>query len=160
MAVIGGVGSLAGALLGAAFVVGLPLLPGLRDIDIIEFLTSGVGVVVILYFMPGGLAEGFYRIRDTFLRRVAAKHSIHVPSLVADSLVEREEQEAAEEILVGAEHGLFEGRTESTPVEVELIGCPACGARIPVDEAQHHAHFKVDGDGTEPAYVQTTGGER
>ena len=43
-------------------------------------------------FMPGGLTEGVYRVRDNFLRRVAAKHGIHVPSLVADSLVTEEEE--------------------------------------------------------------------
>jgi hypothetical protein len=115
---------------------------------------------VILYFMPGGLAEGFYRIRDNFLRKVAAKHSIHVPSLVADSLVEQEEQEAAEEILVNAEHGFLEGRPTEPAVAVELIGCPACGARIPVDEAQHHAHFRVNGEVHVPDYAPTPGGER
>ena len=161
MSVIGGVGSLGGALLGAAFVVGLPLLPGLRDIEIIDFLTSGVGVVGILYFMPGGLAEGFYRIRDNFLRKVAAKHNIHVPSLVADSLVEEQEKQAEADVILAAEHRMVEGPDAVERVEVELIGCPACGARIPVDEAQHHAHFRVNGDGdTEPAYVPTSGGER
>jgi branched-chain amino acid transport system permease protein len=147
MTVIGGIGSLAGALLGAAFVVGLPLLPILRDIDIIEFLTSGIGVVVILYFMPGGLAEGMYRIRDTFLRRVAAKHSIHVPSLIADSLVDQHEQEAEEDVILTADHQLLEATADS---EVELIGCPACGARMPIAEVALHAHFRVDGDGEAP----------
>ena len=92
MAVIGGVGSIAGAILGAVFVVGLPLLPGLRDVELIELLTSGVGLLFVLMFLPGGLLEGFYRLRDGFLRRVAAKHGIHAPSLVADSLVTEEEE--------------------------------------------------------------------
>src|SRR4051794_23062557 len=47
LAVIGGIGSLPGAILGAAFVVGLPLLPGLRDIDQIQLLTSGLGLLLI-----------------------------------------------------------------------------------------------------------------
>jgi branched-chain amino acid transport system permease protein len=87
MAVIGGVGSIAGAVLGAVYVVGLPLLPGLRDIDLVDLLTSGVGLLFLLMFLPGGLIEGVYRIRDDLLRRVAARHGIHVPSLLADSLV-------------------------------------------------------------------------
>jgi branched-chain amino acid transport system permease protein len=87
MAVIGGVGSISGAILGAVYVVGLPLLPGLRDIDLIDLLTSGLGLLLLLLFLPGGLIEGAHRIRDNLLRRVAAKHGIHVPSLVADSLV-------------------------------------------------------------------------
>jgi branched-chain amino acid transport system permease protein len=92
MAVIGGVGSIPGVILGAVYVVGLPLLPGLRDIDLIDLLVSGVGLLFLLMFMPGGLIEGVYRVRDNLLRRVAAKHGIHVPSLVADSLVTEEEE--------------------------------------------------------------------
>lgn len=88
MAVIGGVGSLLGALLGAVFLIGLPLLPGLRDIELIDLLTSGLGVLFVLLFLPGGLAEGAYRIRDAFLRKVAARHNLVVSSLVADVRVE------------------------------------------------------------------------
>ena len=91
MTIIGGVGSLAGAMIGAVYVVGIPLLPGLREIDNIDLLSSGLGLLILLLFLPGGLAEGFYRLRDTFLRKVAADHNIHVPSLVADSLVTTEE---------------------------------------------------------------------
>ena len=92
MAVIGGVGSIPGAILGAVYVVGLPLLPGLSEIDLIDLLVSGVGLLFLLMFMPGGLIEGVYRVRDDLLRRVAARHEIHVPSLVADSLVTEEEE--------------------------------------------------------------------
>jgi branched-chain amino acid transport system permease protein len=91
MAVIGGVGSIPGVILGAIYVVGLPLLPFLSELEYIELLVSGVGLLVLLMFMPGGLIEGVYKVRDALLRRVAAKHGIHVPSLVADSLVTQEE---------------------------------------------------------------------
>ena len=84
MTVIGGIGSLTGAMLGAVFVLGVPLLPGLRDIELIAFLTSGLGVVLVLYFLPGGLVEGWQRVRDVFLRHLAAKHGVHVPSLISD----------------------------------------------------------------------------
>jgi branched-chain amino acid transport system permease protein len=94
MTVIGGIGSLPGALLGAAFVEGVPLLPGLRDIDQIQLLTTGLGLLLVLLFLPGGLAEGVFRIRDRLLRRVAIRRNIHVPSLIADSLVEEQEQAA------------------------------------------------------------------
>lgn len=87
MTVIGGMGSVTGAILGAVYVVGVPLLPVLRDIDHIELLSSGLGLLVLLYFLPGGLAEALYRGRDAFLRKVAVDRGIHVPSLVADALV-------------------------------------------------------------------------
>jgi ABC-type branched-subunit amino acid transport system ATPase component/ABC-type branched-subunit amino acid transport system permease subunit len=87
MTVIGGISSLPGAVLGAVFVKGVPLLPVLRDIENVELLSSGLGLLVVLVILPGGLAEGCYRIRDAYLRRVARRRDIHVPSLVADSLV-------------------------------------------------------------------------
>lgn len=93
MTVIGGIGSLSGAVLGAVFVLGVPLLPGLRQIELVELLSSGLGVLIILYFLPGGLTEGMYRLRDQYLRWVAARHDLHVPSLVADSLVGEQDDE-------------------------------------------------------------------
>jgi hypothetical protein len=87
LTVIGGIGSLPGAMLGELYVRGLPLLPVLRDIDQISLLTTGLGLLLLLLFLPGGLAEGMYRIRDRWLRRVASRSGVLVPSLVADSLV-------------------------------------------------------------------------
>lgn len=115
MAVIGGVGSVGGAILGAVFVVGLPLLPGLRDLELIDLLTSGVGLLFVLMFLPGGLLEGVYRIRDSFLRWVAAKHGLHVPSLVADSLVTQEEEGMLLDDLDELE------KTVEAPIPVELV---------------------------------------
>jgi hypothetical protein len=47
--------------------------------------------MILLLFFPGGLAELGFRARDAFLRWVAARHDIHVPSLVADALEDRGE---------------------------------------------------------------------
>ena len=87
MTVIGGATSLAGAVLGVVYVLGIPLLPVLRDVQFVELLTSGIGVLLILMVLPGGLIEGVNRMRDAWLRRLALREGIHVPSLVADSLV-------------------------------------------------------------------------
>jgi branched-chain amino acid transport system permease protein len=137
MAVIGGLTSLPGAILGALFVWGLPLLPGLKDVEQIEFLTSGAGLIFVLLFLPGGLSEGMYRIRDRFLRWVAARRGIHVPSLVADSLVA--DSEVADESVVAAEEHLLE--TARLEASEDIIACPACGALVPVAEAPQHEHF-------------------
>ena len=137
MTVIGGLTSLPGAMLGAAFVLGLPLLPGLRDIELIEFITSGAGLILVLYFLPGGLAEGMYRLRDSFLRWVAARNHLHVPSLIADSLVQ--DTEAADTTVVEAEeHVLATDRLEH---DESVIACPACGELVPLAEARNHEHF-------------------
>jgi branched-chain amino acid transport system permease protein len=85
IAVIGGLTSLPGALLGAAYVEGIPFL--FDGDNLVRLLTSSVGLLLLLLFVPGGLSELAYRGRDRFLRWVAARNGIHVPSLVADSLV-------------------------------------------------------------------------
>ena len=48
---------------------------------------SGIGLVVILVFLPGGVGSLIYRIRDGLLRRVADRRGIVVPSLIADLAV-------------------------------------------------------------------------
>jgi hypothetical protein len=96
-----------------------------------------VGLVFVLYFLPGGLAEGAYRVRDRFLRFVAARHGIHVPSLVADSLVQ--DSEAADDSLMAAEEHLLEtARLEQSD---DVIACPACGLLVPLVDARLHEHF-------------------
>jgi branched-chain amino acid transport system permease protein len=152
MAVIGGVGSLGGAVLGAVYLIGLPLLPGLRDVKFVELLTSGLGVLLVLAFLPGGLSEGVYLLRDRFLRRVAAKHGIVVASLVADSLVDEEKSKEGDHLLsVAADHA------EHPELPPGLIRCPQCGEHIPIDDADQHAHFKVEPTAdapAEPAYLE------
>ena len=81
MVVIGGLGSIAGGVAGAAFVRGGEyfLSPGLA------LLFSGVGILVLLLLSPGGVGELMYRARDRALRMIAARRGLVVPSLVADS---------------------------------------------------------------------------
>jgi branched-chain amino acid transport system permease protein len=100
MVVIGGLTSLTGAVLGAVYVIGIPLLLG-NYVQNIGVLSTGVGLLFLLLFLPGGLAEGLFRLRDLFLRRVARVEQIHVPSLIADSLVQ--DSEEADQALVDAE---------------------------------------------------------
>lgn len=54
MVVLGGVGRMSGALLGAGYLVGLPLL--LRD-PTVELLVSGTGLLVFVLYVPGGLSQ-------------------------------------------------------------------------------------------------------
>jgi branched-chain amino acid transport system permease protein len=86
IAVIGGLTSLPGAMLGAVWVEGVPFL--FSGSEFVRLLTSGVGLLVLLLVVPGGLSEIMFRVRDTFLRWVATRNGIHVPSLVSDSLVD------------------------------------------------------------------------
>lgn len=68
MAIIGGLGSVAGGLLGALWVVGLPAAFG--GGDRVRLLTSGIGLLVLLMYFPGGLVQLCYSARDAFLRAV------------------------------------------------------------------------------------------
>ena len=87
LVVIGGLGSIPGALLGPVFIEGLEYFrssfpEAIRNV--LFFFTTGVGLLVILLFLPGGFGQVYYGLRDRILRAVAARRGIHVPSLVAD----------------------------------------------------------------------------
>lgn len=71
IAVIGGLASVAGAVLGALWVVGLPALFG--DSQEIRLLTSGIGLLVLLMYFPSGLIQVVYNIRDSVLAIVSSR---------------------------------------------------------------------------------------
>lgn len=81
MVVIGGLGSLLGGVLGAVYVYGVQYLlpPGW------SVFATGAGIVLLLMFLPGGLGDLVFRIRDGVLRVIAKRRGMHVPSLLADS---------------------------------------------------------------------------
>jgi ABC-type branched-subunit amino acid transport system permease subunit len=62
MVVIGGLGSVAGAVLGALYLEGLPALFGANPT--IQFLTSGLGLIAFILYLPGGLGELLHRSVD------------------------------------------------------------------------------------------------
>jgi branched-chain amino acid transport system permease protein len=80
-AIIGGLGSVQGALLGALYfaIVGI-VIPG----TVGKLLASSGGVLLVLLFFPGGLGALAYQARDAVLRRIAIRRRIYVPSLLAD----------------------------------------------------------------------------
>jgi ABC-type branched-subunit amino acid transport system ATPase component/ABC-type branched-subunit amino acid transport system permease subunit len=64
-AIIGGLGSVAGPILGALFVRGLPAIFG--DLPEVQLLTSGIGLLLLLMYFPGGLMQIVYAVRDGLL---------------------------------------------------------------------------------------------
>ncbi len=129
IAAIGGLTSLPGAVLGAIFVEGIPFL--FDGNDNVRLLTSSLGILLLLMFVPGGLSQLAYGTRDSFLRFVAARNKIHVPSLVADSLV------------TGADEPDPAGQLEMAAEVPDLIECPTCHSRMAVAAAADHEHFAV-----------------
>ncbi|HET6794682.1 MAG TPA: ABC transporter permease, partial [Acidimicrobiales bacterium] len=129
MVVIGGLGSIPGAVLGAIYVYGAQYLlpPGW------QIIATGAGILVLLMFLPGGIGELVFRGRDFLLRKLADREELVVPSLVADLRVavsaaaddaeaarashERAEQEASLEagLLHAAAAGAAENGSERPP---------------------------------------------
>ena len=62
MTIIGGLGSVVGAILGAVWMLGLPALLG--DSAEVRALTSGAGLLVLLLYLPGGLVSVLHAGRD------------------------------------------------------------------------------------------------
>ena len=75
--VVGGVGSMVGAVIGALFSRGGTwFLTGNW-----AYVPSAVGVLLVLWLLPGGLGGLAYRVRDRALVRVARRHGLPAPSL-------------------------------------------------------------------------------
>jgi len=64
-AVIGGLGSVAGPIIGALFVRGIPVAFG--DVEEVQLLTSAIGLLLLLMYFPGGLMQIVYSGRDAVL---------------------------------------------------------------------------------------------
>jgi branched-chain amino acid transport system permease protein len=82
--VVGGLGSIGGAALGAIYVLGADYFLD----DDWWFLSQGFGLLLVLMFFPGGLGAIFANIRDYALRSYANHRGIRVPSLIADTRVD------------------------------------------------------------------------
>jgi branched-chain amino acid transport system permease protein len=80
-AVIGGLGSVTGALIGILFFKYAETWTWLGQY---RPAVSGAFLLYVLLFLPGGIGQVVYAIRDRFLRVVARRRGILVPSLVAD----------------------------------------------------------------------------
>jgi len=133
--VIGGLTSLGGAVAGVVLVKGIDLF-GEDLLDGLSLLVTGPGLLVVLLFLPGGLAQGFFSLRDRYLRWVAARHDLIVPSLIADVL-RPEDAEVDEDSVIT--------RAEEHAEEVEhgeVLTCPVCGGSFSLVAALGHEHFQ------------------
>jgi hypothetical protein len=82
-AIVGGIGSSLGAMIGSLFLFGT--VWWLRG-DWSIFAT-GFGILTVLLIAPGGISSFIYRFRDWLLKQFAIKKDVHVPSLLADDLL-------------------------------------------------------------------------
>jgi branched-chain amino acid transport system permease protein len=80
MAVIGGLGSVGGVLLGVFS------LRALQNVSAeYRLLITGTSLLAVLLVVPGGLGQVAFAVRDRFLKAVARRRGMLVPSLVADA---------------------------------------------------------------------------
>ncbi|GAC1586321.1 MAG: hypothetical protein NVS3B21_00350 [Acidimicrobiales bacterium] len=76
MVVVGGLGSLPGALLGAIYVEGAEFfLHGA-----LQLVATGGGLLVLLMVLPGGIGEILFSLRDRALRRLAVARGLDLPA--------------------------------------------------------------------------------
>ena len=143
-AVIGGLTSVPAAVLGLvtyeAFIQFGPKLYdrfGQNIVAIVPLLLTGPLLLVNLYQYPGGTAEVLFARRDKFLRWVANRHDILVPSLIADRRVE--EENLSGELITEAERHV----EEAAAVGEAAIVCPVCGEHLSLTDAGEHDHLKI-----------------
>lgn len=114
MAVIGGLGSIAGAVLGAVYIVGLPALLG--PTPAVQLATSGIGLLVLLLFRPGGFAQMVFRARDLLLERFVDD----LPDEAPDEAPDRTATGSTDTVVV-APPGRGQRRRPVTPVPVLAV---------------------------------------
>jgi branched-chain amino acid transport system permease protein len=102
-AVIGGLGSLGGAIVGVLVFRWMETITALGDL---RLLITGTGLLVVLYALPGGFGQLMLNLRDRYLRWVANRRGILVPTLVADKRAD--ESDAALEEHAPKEAALLE----------------------------------------------------
>ena len=105
---------------------------------IVPLLLTGPLLLLNLYQYPGGTAEILFERRDKYLRWVARRHDILVPSLIADRLVEEENLKG--ELITEAERHVEE--TAALGNEPAVV-CPTCGEELSLTDAAEHEHLKV-----------------
>ena len=88
--VLGGLGSVGGAMLGAAYLYFVNYSPLTRTQQA-RLFASGVGLLFIMLVRPDGIGGAFYAVRDGLLRRIAKARGIVVPSLLADVRIDETE---------------------------------------------------------------------
>jgi ABC-type branched-subunit amino acid transport system ATPase component/ABC-type branched-subunit amino acid transport system permease subunit len=82
IALVGGLTSVTAAVLGTAWVLGLPLLLGRSTV--VELAVSGVGVLLLLLYVPTGLAGLLALGRDAAARRLGGEELAPAPAVLTE----------------------------------------------------------------------------
>lgn len=154
--VIGGSTSLPGAMIGTIY-FGFVSYSGLSTG--LQLLGTGLGALILLFFLPGGLSQLYYGLRDVLLRRIAARRGLLVPSLVADVRADSEKavgkagaagpapvalDTTSDRNLGSISLAATIARTTGvspTALEDSSVRCPTCERVIPLQAAPYHEHL-------------------
>jgi branched-chain amino acid transport system permease protein len=136
LAVLGGVTSVPGALLGALyFNLSTYFFPGNVVFDALQ----PFAVLLLLYIAPGGLIAVVNQVRDAWLRVIAQRRGITVPGLYADG----DPRQAGNQVLTLADAGDEEGLATLPPTarwdldtKVHTSGLRVAGATTRDDDAE------------------------
>ncbi|MEM1333325.1 MAG: branched-chain amino acid ABC transporter permease/ATP-binding protein [Actinomycetota bacterium] len=170
MVVIGGLGSVLGPLLGALWTLGLPAF--FPDSDFISLLSSSVGFLIVLMYLPGGFIQVVHRVRDLVIERADRRFGVDpAPSAIEPPTWIRRVDHRDERDRAGA--GTDAGRSDASTaltvrdVEVRFGGVRAVdGASIDVAAEQIVGLIGTNGAGKSTlmnaigGYVPATGSIR
>ena len=112
-AVVGGLGSLFGGVLGAVFLRGSQWFITAPEW---RLLSSALGVLIVLLIIPGGLASLVIKIRDWYVGVVVRRRSPHDPTFLPDALGT-------------GDHDLTEGPGDLDTGDCELVDDVSIGER-------------------------------
>lgn len=107
--------------------------------SVIPLLLTGPLLVYNLYTLPGGQAQIVFDARDNYLRKLAHRYNIQVPSLLADKRVDQQ----ADRALSRAEQ-VQEQREEELSVAASTLACPVCQQRLDPSNLSTHEHLMVE----------------
>jgi branched-chain amino acid transport system permease protein len=119
-AVIGGLGSVTGVLLGVLIFKYLESITALGQVHLV---ISGAALLWVLSVLPGGFGQVVYDIRDRILRVVADRRDILVPSLVADkrgAAVAEQQEDLLSAIAARSTNGSSNGASTDDTVPLEV----------------------------------------
>jgi ABC-type branched-subunit amino acid transport system ATPase component/ABC-type branched-subunit amino acid transport system permease subunit len=119
IAVIGGLGTIAGPVLGALWIVGIPAMTGGSVAT--NLFVSSIGLLILLMYFPGGLVQLGYTARDALARYVADRLPESTERQRKDAAVPKRAEFIAHDVGDG-EHWL-----RTTDVRVKF------GGRVAVD---------------------------
>jgi branched-chain amino acid transport system permease protein len=107
--VIGGMGTVTGAVVAALYLRGIQYFA-----PEVQLLSTSLGTLVVLMFLPGGIGGLLFAARDAMLRVLARRWNVLVPSLVADRAADPDPTGASPPLLDEA------ARRREAEVEVEV----------------------------------------